>query len=670
MSAGKAGDGAAATTRSTPGVQRMVMFKHGVAYLERGGPCDGPFELSFKKDEMNDVLKSLAVWVARGEAKVGAVAFEKPEDPEEALVRRRLALEPAATLESLVTTLRGRRVAAHVAGKRHEGEVIGLQRESAEHHAERRLLVLRTADDAVTVVDLASLSSFDLLEAPSRADLAFFVDRSRAASAGENRLVHVDVRGVAEDLRVSYVIPAPTWRVSYRFARGDQGATIMAWAIVHNPADEDLEEVDLTLTTGQPVSFVIDLYNPKNVHRAVVEEQTRAAAAPTRFERAPKAMARGGAQPMPMRAMAMAPPGAMFDAMAEEVDDDTGEFARAAAGASFGGGGPGAMGEAASFEDRGELFEYRVASRVSLKRGGSAMVPLFSARIDASRERLWRDGSGPSPDLVLSFKNDTGAVLEEGAAVIYDGEVYAGEAMVPYSARNVEVKLAFAKDLGVRCKREATSKTVLDKVLLGAKAWAEEVRHELHHALTVESDHGEDVTVLVELPKNHGHELAPEGAQPFEDTFSYYRFDVKVPPRGRAVVSVIERWYERRRVGYESLDERRLTSWLSERFLDDATYAKLAEVLAAYAEARGHQAARSEAERRKQAAWAKQAKLTEQLTVLKDGGAEGDLRLRYVRELEVEQDRVNACEDEDTRLAQAASAALGRAAELALALST
>lgn len=109
------------TSRSAPVVRRMVMFKHGVAYLERGGACDGAFELSFKKDEMNDVLKSLAVWVARGEAKVSAVAFEKPEDPEEALVRRRLALTPGASLESLVAALRGRRVGVTAGGTRHEG---------------------------------------------------------------------------------------------------------------------------------------------------------------------------------------------------------------------------------------------------------------------------------------------------------------------------------------------------------------------------------------------------------------------------------------------------------------------------------------------------------------------------------------------------------------------
>lgn len=647
------------TAESTPVVRRMVMFKHGVAYLERGGRCDGPFELSFKRDEMNDVLKSLAIWVARGEAKVGAVAFDKPEDPEEALVRRRLALVPGETLESLASALRGRRIAVHAGGTRHEGEVLGLQREGAAHHAERRLLLLRTAEEAVTLVDLETLRGLELLEAPSRADLAFFVDRSRAATAGESRLVHVDVRGVADDLRVSYVIPAPTWRVSYRLARTGDETTLMAWAIVHNPADEDLGDIELTLTTGQPVSFVIDLYNPKNVRRAVVEEQTRAAAPPTRFERGGRVPPPGMARSAPMApAMAMAMPEA-------DLDDDTGSFQKSA---SFGAIGGSAMADAASFENRGELFEYRVASRVSLKRGGSAMVPLFSAKVGSARERLWREGSGPSPDLVLSFQNDTGAVLEEGAAVVYDGDVYAGEAMVPYSARDVAVKLAFAKDLGVRCKREVASKTVLDKVMLGSNAWAEEVRHEVHHAITAESDHAEEVKVVVELPKESGREIAPEGAQPFEDTLSFRRFAVVVPPRGRGAIVVVERWYERRRLGYETLDERRLAAWLGDRFLDKATHDRLAAVLAAYGEARAHQAQRHEIERHKQAAYAKQGKLAEQLKVLRDGGAEGELRLRYVRELEAEQDRVNACEVEDRRLATAAEEALGRAVSLGRAL--
>ena len=72
-------------THAAPPVRRLVLFKHGVAFLEHAGPVRGSFELAFDKDAMNDVLKSFALWVPSGDASVGAVAFDSPEDPEEAL---------------------------------------------------------------------------------------------------------------------------------------------------------------------------------------------------------------------------------------------------------------------------------------------------------------------------------------------------------------------------------------------------------------------------------------------------------------------------------------------------------------------------------------------------------------------------------------------------------
>ena len=195
-----------------PKVTRLVLFKHGVAYLERSGPASGPFELSFKKDDMNDVLKSLSVWVADGDAKVGAVGFEKPEDPERALEQRKLSFGHGAALAGLLWSLRGRRVAIEAAGRRAEGEVIGTEHKPGKDGDEVRSLALRTGEGAIAVVDLAGVSSVELLEEPSRADVAFVIDRSRAVGAGENRTVKVDLRGAARDLRVSYVVPAPTWR--------------------------------------------------------------------------------------------------------------------------------------------------------------------------------------------------------------------------------------------------------------------------------------------------------------------------------------------------------------------------------------------------------------------------------------------------------------------------
>lgn len=624
-----------------PRVTRMVMFKHGVAYIERGGPAEGAFELSFKIEEMNDVLKSLAAWVARGDARVGAVAFEAPEDPDTVLAERKLLLAPGQALAGLLASLRGRRIRADDGATLCEGEVIGLEATPGGAVPERQRLLLRTGDGEVAIVDLASVRRVTLLEGPSQADLGFLIDKSRASTAGRSRVVRVALAGRAEDLRVAYVIPAPVWRVSYRLAREGEDILIMAWAIVHNPADEDLEEIALTLTTGQPVSFVIDLYNPKRIERAVVEEESRAAAAPTRYERA-KVARTMIAPPPPMAAPA---PAGFAPPAEEELSRGMGDaLALSAEGAAVG-------------ADRGELFEYRVAAPVSLKRGGSAMVPLIAARVRARRERIWRDGMPPAPDLVLTFTNDSGAVLEEGPAVVYDEATYAGEAMVPYSARGAEVKLAFAKDLAVRCRRASTTRTRVAGVRLIPGALIEDQWYEEHHTLSAESDHGEEVEVIFELHRHHGRELDPEGAQPSEQTASFRRFTVKVPPRGRAELLVRERWLAQRRVEHQRISGRELDRWLEGRFLDQATFDALRGVLAKWDEARQLDARRERREREQKEAYAKQGKIAEQLAVLKESGPEGALRLRYVKELEAEQDKVNACEEDIRRFRDAADAA-------------
>ncbi len=609
----------------------MVLFKHGVAYLERSGAADGPFELSFRRDEMNDVLKSLAVWIARGEATVGAVAFDKPEDPEDALARRRLRLDPGGALGGLLSALRGRRVCIDTDLGTTEGEVVGVESDPGPEGPTRARLLVRTAEDTLAIVSLDHARALRLSESTSRADLEFLVDRSRAATAGDNRWVRVAIDGVAEDLRVSYVIPAPVWRVSYRLACVADEVLLMAWGIVHNPADEDLDAIDLTLTTGQPVSFVIDLYNPRNVARAVVEEQSRAASAPTQFEREP-AVSRGAAAPPPApRMVAPMSPGAMpVPALPPPLP-----MAQAMA-----------AGPAPSVEhaDRGEFFEYRVATRVSIKRGGSAMVPLLASRIPAKKERIWRVGQPPSPDLVLDFDNRSGAVLEEGPAVIYADDVYAGEAMVPYSARGTRVRLAFAKDLAVRCRASTSQQVVLSGITLAPDTVIEASRVEQRWTLRADSDHREPIEVVFEVPRVNGRTWDPAGPQPMESTANFHRFRVTVPPHGSSTIEPVERWPSMRHVHSSQLHAQELDQWLGRRFLDASTHAALAEVLSLQQSAAHADVERQRVEAARAQAFEKQTRITQQLSVLKEGGAEGELRARYVRELAAAQDFVNQSE--------------------------
>jgi hypothetical protein len=270
---------------------------------------------------------------------------------------------------------------------------------------------------------------------------------------------------------------------------------------------------------------------------------------------------------------------------------------------------------------------------------------------------------------VLSFKNGSGAVLEEGAAVIYDEGVYAGEAMVPYSARGTDVKLAFAKDLGVRCRRTTTTRSVLVSIGVDERFAIKGMRGEAHHELTAESDHDEKVEVIFELPKLAGRAIAPAHTQPFEETMGFRRFKIEVPPHGRASAKVVEAWPEQQTVRYENVSEPELLRWLDDKLIDANVAMQLREVLEAWALHKELDAERGRVEKRRQDAWGKQQKLSEQLGVLKDGGAEGQLRLRYVRELEQAQDLVNKCEADlaglEVKMEQAKSSAEERLRALA-----
>lgn len=617
-----------------PRVARMVMFKHGVAYLERRGPADGSFDLTFQRDEMNDVLKSLAVWNVRGDARVQSFGFDAPEDPEESLRARGLLFDEHKALDGLIASLRGRIVEVDAGGDRRRGEVIGLQERQGQEHEERPALLLRAGAGSVSIVDLRSVRSIHLLEEVSRERLDFLVEQAQATTAGETRAVRVHLEGKAEDLGVAYILPAPAWRVSYRVVLSDDGATLMAMGIVHNPVEEDLEDIQLTLTTGQPVSFVIDLYHPKEVERPVVEETSRAPAPPTPHERAPSAPAGGR--------MYRAPGGVVL----ESGEADTG-LTGGALGEIFGAEG------AAEGIDRGELFEYRVTSPITIRRGGSAVVPLAAPRVEAERQRVWRDGMGKNPDLVLAFTNDTGLVLEEGPAVIYEEDALAGESMLPYSPRGAPVKMTFARDLAVRVNRRTTTSLVVASVRVEEKGIVEEKRQEYHHTIEVDSDHEEPAAVIVEMPKITGRDLAEDSAQPFEETAHFRRFEALVPPHGHAEIVVREISTLQRRVAVESLDAHELERWFRDRHLDAATYRALSGVLARLSEARSLEQQKKRVEAEQAAAYAKQTKITEQLAVLKESGPEGALRLRYVRELAAEQDKINAAEAELRRLTQA-----------------
>jgi hypothetical protein len=629
---------------TTPRIRRLVMYKHGIAFVERRGAAQGPFELSFAKDEMSEILKSFVAWVEKGDGSVGWVGFEKPDDAAATLAAKNLALDPNYTLTTLLANLTGRRVKLVSAHKEVEGAYVGLQTEHAAHGAVAPRAILHE-DGRLTLVPVNEVVSVQLVEEHSKANVLFYLDRSRSANAGEQKLIRVEAKGNCEEIGVSYIVPAPTWRVSYRLIVEDETLLLLGWGIVHNPLSEDIENCELTLTTGRPNSFSIDLYNPQEVVREVRRE---APVPKLERSRSQKMSSTGGAPPPPMASVAAAPRSSMRTAMFAMNDEDEAPALDHARSMDAG------LSQNAVMSARGEHFEYRVAQAVSMRNGGSAMVPLFSRRMPVKKERTWSvNANSWHPDIVLRFKNETEAVLEQGPAVIYEQSTYAGEAMLAFQAPGSDVAVPFAKDPAVTCRSHTMTFQVVTRVYIANGALLQENAIELRHYLSLSNKSSKEVSVLFLVPRHRPDaEILQDGQRAVPETTTTDGFEVRLTASAQkeaeAIFSV--RWKDSEHVYWEGVTGARLQEWLSSHFLDAQTIAELESVITLREQAEKVEQVIAQMDAPRQEWTNREARLRGQLEVLRDGGAEGEMRLRVIRDLEESHRALDQLQQEERTL--------------------
>ena len=81
------------------------------------------------------------------------------------------------------------------------------------------------------------------------------------------------------------MIPTPVWKSSYRLIFGEAGQPVLeGWAIVDNTTGEDWTNVQLSLVSGRPVSFISQLYEPRYITRPQAELPEEAAQRPVVYE--------------------------------------------------------------------------------------------------------------------------------------------------------------------------------------------------------------------------------------------------------------------------------------------------------------------------------------------------------------------------------------------------
>ncbi len=606
-------------------IKRVVLYKNGVGFYERRLEFEGEeIELVFRSDEMNDVLKSLTV-IDWGKGQVIGLEYPTRQSKQDLLLGCTVRIDDKRALRDLLKSLRGRRVRlllgepARVANYPNQaqaisGKILGLDELEQDQPLEAvRIALLRDNTAQVFSVELGRVGGVDILDERGAEDLRFYLQTE--ARLEEDCTVKMRLSAGEHDLGVSYLAPAPVWRVSYRVladshAKGG-GARIMllGLGIFDNHLEEDLNEVSLSFIAGMPISFVYDLYTPFTPERPLIGEEKPLQ---EKFLQIADRLGEGALPPGLERGRFAAPvPMQTLSAAAVEKT----------------------IPAAAEGKDLGELFQYTVNTPVSVGRGQSAIVPILSANLPYRKELLFNpERMEKNPVSTLRFKNGSGLVLERGPVTVVEDGQYVGEAVLPYTPKDSEVVIPYAVELGVKVRSqfersiETRGLGIKDGFLLVVE-W--EV-HRRHYQVSNATAH--EITLIVEHARTQGFDLNGATKDKERDATAY-RFEVKVDGAKDETFTVEERRVLSRREEIQKQSLAGLKQYLENGFLEKEVYEKLLELLGFWEKIGEKESARADIEKERLKIQRDQEALRNNLSALSKEGSEGELRAGFVARL-------------------------------------
>jgi hypothetical protein len=506
-------------------VTKVIVYKNGVAYFERAGDVKPgePARLEFKSSEMDDVLKSLVIEDRSG-GKVRALRYELNEPVTKRLAELPLSLQPQQAVALLLDQLKGARAEFRAGGQNVTGSIVSGRLAALPQQGQRQEVTLLLDSGELRILDLDSVTAIKLLDPALQRQLMEALSLHSQARSREKRVVLIEDEG-AKRLTARYLVPAAVWKSAYRLIFPETGdPTLEGWAIVDNSSGEDWTNVDLTVVSGRPVSFVTRLYDPKYIERPKVELAENQAVRPTVYAGAMGAMAdeAGGARRM---AKAAAPQREMM--------------LMAAAPAPAPAAAPSSVDVATETRETGELFEYRFSGPVTAKKGESAMIPFVQQPINARRLLVYSDRSSANPRSAAELSNNTGKTLDGGPLTVYQGGSYGGEALMETLKAGDKRLISFAVDLGTRVTTNFESGTeVIREVRASRGLLTTKSAIEKTTTYTIANVDAREKALLIEHPVNASMKvLRPK---PDETTPNQYRFAVKLPAKGSAKLAVVE----------------------------------------------------------------------------------------------------------------------------------
>jgi hypothetical protein len=611
---------------STLPIRRVILHSNGVAYIERRGFVSGNAEinLSFKQSQVDDVLKSMVV-LDLNQGKIGAVSYNSSmpasartaEIPFDVPSKYEESDSDAGGIASVLMQLQGAKVVVNSTKGIASGSILTVEKRKPVTKPEDKssapvtyALVIASEAGEISSFDLSDVRSVKLLEDGTKRDLNEFANATASTRRRDAKTITVTSEGSgSREMIVSYTVAAPIWKTTYRVVLGDDGKPFFqGWAIVDNVSEEDWRGVQLSLVSGSPVSFIQNLQKPLYRYRPIVPIPDDLNLRPQIYD--PESGEGSGSgsgsgngsgdgygsgegsagAPPPVKASGM------FEAQNSNFIVSSG-FAGTSISDSIVNEKAGVQ-TAATGEEIGDLFEYKIEQPISVERNRSALIPIIQTKMDGERVSIFREPlpdsgatdedeetesvrkANPRPMSGLLLKNVTAMTFEGGSMTVLDRDAYAGEALIERLKPKEQRLISFALDLGTLVRveqKEDREPAKLVKVVGGV--------FQVHYfksdrkLYTLSNQTDRPKTVYIEHPVRKGWLLSENFAKPDYVTARFYRFRVELKPFESREITVAENLGMMDKYELATLSPKDLDLFVASRYIDEAVRTRLAKLI-------------------------------------------------------------------------------------------
>lgn len=574
---------------------KVVMFTSGVGYFEHQGEVEGnaKVELKFNVDDINDLLKSM-ILEDRGGGKISTVTYGSRDPITKTLQTFPIDLTNNPTLADILNQVRGERVQVD-SPTAVTGTLLGIEKRRKEvgenKTVEVEFLNLLT-DDGLRSLPMESIGRIKLLNPQLDKDFHQALAVLATGHNNDKKSVTLDFLGSGKrPVRVGYIQETPVWKTSYRLVLDDAGKPFLqGWAIVENTSEEDWNNVQLTLVSGRPISFRMDLYEPLYAQRPLEQLELYASLRPQVYgqdlsesKRAEETLGRlrGTADGRRMKSSQFFAQGG--NAAGAVLTEGVAPMAAPAPALDSLGTKEIALDSsvsAAQAGEVGELFQYAIDTPVNLARQKSAMLPIVNEAVEGQKLSIYNQAVQPKHPLNgLRLVNSTDLHLMQGPITVFDGATYAGDAKIEDLAPGADRLLSYALDLKTEVAPDSKGhpeQVVSIKLVKGTLQVTRKFVRETDY--TVKNSDNQPKTVLIEQPFDASWKLVTP-QEPSEKTRDLYRFAVTAEPGKPAKLTVVEEQVVQETLALSNLDDGAIVYFSNQKSVSPEVKAALLDVI-------------------------------------------------------------------------------------------